>query len=159
MPVEVQRHACARGGRGVTLAAALAAPLTLVALLAACHAETPSTPDRMAPPPNPLPDCRSPTNCVRVSQVYALDPDTLFVRTEAALGALGPAELRSRPDIRRLDAVDRVLVFKDDVAAVIEPHEEGAALHLRSSSRVGRSDLGVNRRRVQRLLRHIDAGG
>lgn len=110
-------------------------------------------------PDNPLPPCRYPTNCVRVSQAFRLDPDTLFARVQAAVGALGPAELRSRPDERRLDAVDRVFVFKDDLAAIVRPHADGAVLHVRSASRVGRGDFGVNRRRVLRLLRHLDAAG
>jgi uncharacterized protein (DUF1499 family) len=57
----------------------------------------------------------------------------------------------------RASAVYRVaLVFKDDVQIAVDSMESGSRLHVRSASRVGQSDLGVNRRRVQRLLRHLE---
>ena len=53
------------------------------------------------------------------------------------------------------DALFAVLVFKDDVALLIEPHEDGTVLHIRSASRVGYFDFGVNRRRVRRFFRAL----
>ncbi len=60
------------------------------------------------------------------------------------------------PETRRIDAVFTVFLFKDDVALAIEPHEEGAALHIRSASRVGYRDFGVNRRRVKRFFAELE---
>lgn len=42
--------------------------------------------------------------------------------------------------------------FLDDVDIAVLPSGDGAVLAIYSRSRVGYSDLGVNRRRVQRLL-------
>jgi len=81
----------------------------------------------------------------------------LFGAAQAALDALNPIELRLAPDAGRASAVYRVaLVFKDDVDAAVEDRNGESVLHLRSASRIGYSDLGVNRRRVAGLLRAVD---
>lgn len=50
-----------------------------------------------------------------------------------------------------------VLRFRDDLAVWVELDEDGLTrVEARSRSRVGRGDLGTNRRRVERLLRHLD---
>jgi uncharacterized protein (DUF1499 family) len=54
-------------------------------------------------------------------------------------------------------AVYRVAwIFKDDVDVAVESDTAGSVLHLRSASRIGHSDLGVNRRRVQRILDAVE---
>ncbi len=105
---------------------------------------------------NPLPDCPDSPNCERVSQAHDAPADTLYEATVRALDALGPVALQHRPDARRASAVYRVaLVFKDDVAVAVDTTEQGSRLHVRSASRVGHSDLGVNARRVDRLLQTV----
>jgi Uncharacterized protein conserved in bacteria len=116
----------------------------------------PSVSDAQPLPENPLPPCPDTPNCERVSRGYDVPPDTLFAAAQRALESLGPTTLR-RPDgrsERRLEAVYRVaLVFKDDVDVAVKARdEEGSALYVRSASRVGHSDLGVNRRRVERFF-------
>jgi uncharacterized protein (DUF1499 family) len=116
---------------------------------------TPSLPS--AHSSNPLPDCPDSPNCERLSKTYDVPADTLFGTTQQALDALGPTALRSQPDSMRASAVYRVgLVFKDDVDVAVDSAEAGSRLHVRSASRVGHSDLGVNARRVDRLLRAVD---
>ena len=111
-----------------------------------------------AAPSNPLPDCPDSPNCERISTDYPVPADRLFARVQTALRDLGPARMRLRPDSLRADAVYRVAwLFKDDVAVAVEATADGSRLHVRSASRVGHSDLGVNRRRVQRLLDAVDA--
>ena len=46
-----------------------------------------------------------------------------------------------------------VFRFIDDVEFFAD--EEARLLHFRSASRVGYSDLGVNRRRMKKLSRHV----
>lgn len=116
---------------------------------------TPSLP--AAHSSNPLPECPSSPNCERLSQDYDVPADTLFGATTQALDALGPTSLELSPDSMRASAVYRVaLVFKDDVDVAVDTTARGSRLHVRSASRVGHSDLGVNARRVDRLLRAID---
>jgi uncharacterized protein (DUF1499 family) len=43
----------------------------------------------------------------------------------------------------------RILRFDDDVVFLIDPEEH--VIHFRSASRVGRSDLGANRKRMEHL--------
>ena len=45
--------------------------------------------------------------------------------------------------------------FKDD----LELHATGGVVHVRSASRVGYSDLGANRRRVEKLRAQLKATG
>jgi uncharacterized protein (DUF1499 family) len=110
-----------------------------------------------ARPSNPLPECPSSPNCERISARYDVSADRLFGGTRAALSALGPVALTSDADSLRAHAVYRVaLLFKDDVDVAVDSTADGTVLHVRSASRVGHSDLGVNRRRVQRLLARVD---
>lgn len=53
----------------------------------------------------------------------------------------------------RYHAVYRIFLFLDDVWVAVLPEAGGSRLHIRSQSRVGRSDLGVNKRRVERFFR------
>ena len=107
-------------------------------------------------PENPLPPCPTSPNCVRQTRLFDRPADALFVQAQAALEALGASTVSAMPETRRLDAVFTVFLFKDDVALFVESHEEGAALHLRSASRVGYSDLGVNKRRVKRFFETLE---
>jgi uncharacterized protein (DUF1499 family) len=123
-----------------------------------CSSSSESLPSAAAS--NPLAACPESPNCERISTDVALPADSLFARTRQALRALGPARLRVRPEARRATAVYRVAwLFRDDVAVAVEPRSAGSRLHVRSASRTGYSDLGVNRRRVQRLLEHLPSGG
>jgi uncharacterized protein (DUF1499 family) len=119
----------------------------------------------MSLPESPLAPCPGTPNCERESRAFrAHAPAALFEKAQDALGEMGPAELAVRDGEQRVDAVFRVaLIFKDDVAVAVEPHgnEEsgagGAVLHIRSASRVGAGDLGVNARRVERFFRTLDS--
>lgn len=107
-------------------------------------------------PENPLSPCPDTPNCVRETRRFKQAPAKLFARALKALYQLKPAEVEVEEDERRIDAVFRVFLFKDDVALVVEPDEQGTVLHLRSTSRLGRNDLGVNRRRADRFFAALD---
>lgn len=133
----------------------LAAPLILSLFAMGCSSGGPLP---SAAPGNPLPECPDSPNCERTTKDYAVPADRLFARVQEALRTLGPVRLRLQPDSMEASAVYRVAwVFKDDVAVAVEPRSGGSQLHVRSASRVGQNDLGVNRRRVHRLLDAIDA--
>jgi len=103
---------------------------------------------------SPLQPCPDTPNCERTERTYNTDPDTLFNATRTALNRLGPSLIETQEQARTAHAVYRVaLVFKDDVhIAVTAGESAGSILHVRSASRVGYSDLGVNARRVERLF-------
>lgn len=52
-------------------------------------------------------------------------------------------------------ATSRLMRFKDDISLLVLPAEGGARLAIYSRSRVGHSDLGANRKRVQSMLREL----
>ncbi|MDX1618491.1 MAG: DUF1499 domain-containing protein [Balneolaceae bacterium] len=104
---------------------------------------------------NPLPPCPDSPNCVRTTRVHPDDPEIVWEAAVAAIDRMQPAEKETYPDEYRLEAVFQVFFFKDDLVVRLEASgdgespETGTYLHIRSSSRVGYSDLGVNRRRVK----------
>ncbi|HAG91220.1 MAG TPA: hypothetical protein DCL41_05080 [Bdellovibrionales bacterium] len=54
-------------------------------------------------------------------------------------------------DIRQFEAVATtpLMKFKDDIVVKVEPDEKGSVVHMRSKSRLGKSDLGKNAERIQ----------
>lgn len=57
-----------------------------------------------------------------------------------------------------LEAVDRtpLLGFRDDVVVRVRAKGEGSRVDVRSSSRVGKSDLGTNARRIREFLSELE---
>ena len=108
---------------------------------------------RMAPPPGtpnavstkaPADDAEHRAEPV----AFATDADEAMAAVLVAVQGLERAEIREQ-DARyvRLVVTSRLLRFKDDV----EVDEDAGLIHYRSASRVGSSDLGVNRKRMDGL--------
>ena len=108
----------------------------------------------------PLPLCGDTPNCYRTRASFAAGPEAL---REAALAAVRASDhlltgraLRVVPSESGGTAVFRSGPFRDDLALAVVPGPGGGAtLHLRSASRVGENDLGVNRARVRRILADV----
>ncbi|MEO1023435.1 MAG: DUF1499 domain-containing protein [Bacteroidota bacterium] len=107
-----------------------------------------------------LPECPSSPNCNREQVLYQQVPDTLFSVTKQALNDLNPVEAFAEDDSLTMHAVFRIPVFgwKDDVHIVVQPADDSSSsvLHIRSASRIGYSDLGVNKRRIQTIKKSIN---
>lgn len=107
-------------------------------------------------PENPLPRCPGTPNCYRTSEAFDLSPQALFDAALAAVRELDGLTIGQAEEIERdglgLHAPFEVFVFTDDLDLRVERHGNGAVLHVRSASRVGKSDLGVNKRRVRALF-------
>lgn len=112
--------------------------------------------------PPPLEPCPSKPNCV---SSLATDSDQ-FVEPFGVHGDVGEALSRLSEIIasmNRTTIVDRsntylhavfrsaIFRFADDVEFMADLGETPPVLHIRSASRVGYSDFGVNRRRVETL--------
>lgn len=81
-----------------------------------------------------------------------MPPDSLFLSVMQAIQRMEASQVDTDPLTRRVDAVFTVLVFEDDVSVIVLPQTSGSVLHIRSASRTGYSDLGVNRRRIQHFF-------
>jgi len=114
--------------------------------------------------------CPASPNCV--SSVAPASDKTHFIEPFRFAGSAGDAwrrlcevvatQSRARIVERRdtyLHAEFRtaVLRFVDDVEFLLDAQQ--GVIHLRSASRLGRSDFGVNRRRVERIRREFQGSG
>ena len=144
------------------------AGLGALALLAACAGEPPGDlgvrDGRLAP-------CKPTPNCVASQADRAADPGhyvpPLAIRgePEAAWAAL-VAAVRATPRVHIVaespgylyaEYASRVFGFVDDVELQLDPSAK--VVHVRSASRVGRSDFGVNRARIEELRARLAAAG
>lgn len=57
----------------------------------------------------------------------------------------------------RYECCTQLFRFADDVELLLD--EAAGVIHVRSSSRVGYSDMGVNRKRVEEIRGHYERGG
>ncbi len=82
-------------------------------------------------------------------------PAEAFDRAKRALESLPFAEITTvDPESGRLEATveSRIFHFIDDVVVRVQPYGRGSRVDVRSKSRDGRGDLGVNAMRVETIL-------
>ena len=111
--------------------------------------------------------CPRPTNCVSTAEprrrplaplVFTGSPEAAMARLAAVLdGMPGCRVVRLEGPYLHAEARSRLFRFVDDVEALADP--QAGVIHLRSASRVGVSDRGVNRRRVEEIQRRFAVGG
>ena len=89
----------------------------------------------------------------------AAPPARAFASAAAAARALGWEIVAEAPAEGRLEATDTTKWwgFKDDVVVRVTARGEGSRVDVRSVSRVGVSDLGVNAARIRRFLAELRA--
>jgi len=89
----------------------------------------------------------------------ALPPAQAFARARAAAHALGWEIVAADESAGRIEAVatTRWFGFKDDIVMRVAPAGSGSRIDVRSKSRVGRSDLGANAKRIQDFLTAVNA--
>jgi uncharacterized protein (DUF1499 family) len=115
-----------------------------------------------------LSDCPSSPNCISSqadpadAEHYAaplkFDGDALAAwerAKQAALTLEGAKLFEARDDYAAFEITTRVLRFVDDLELALD--REANAIHVRSASRLGHSDLGVNRKRVEALRAAFEA--
>jgi uncharacterized protein (DUF1499 family) len=94
--------------------------------------------------------------------VLALPPAAAFDRALAAAQAMGWTIVLADAAAGRIEASDRSrwFGFTDDIVVRITPEGPQSRIDVRSSSRYGRSDFGVNAARVRAYLAKLrEAGG
>lgn len=109
----------------------------------------------------PLAPCGDEPNCTHAQVRLGADPEAVreaarAVVREDAHWLTGRARRLTLTD-DGVRAVFRTGLFDDDLAVSVQPAGDGSLLTVRSAARVGRSDLGVNRMRVNRLVEAVRA--
>jgi uncharacterized protein (DUF1499 family) len=89
--------------------------------------------------------------------VVAPPPAEVYPKLLAAAEAMGWEIVSSDAAAGRIEATATMpwWGFKDDVVVVMRPEGTGTRVDVRSKSRVGRSDLGVNAARIEEYLGRI----
>ena len=88
-------------------------------------------------------------------------PPQAFERALGAARAMGWEIVDAQPGEGRIEATATTawFGFKDDVVVRIRPAAGGSVVDVRSLSRVGRSDLGANAKRIRSYLERLSASG
>jgi uncharacterized protein (DUF1499 family) len=94
-----------------------------------------------------------------VPVVLAVPPDEAFRRVDAAATAMGWDIVARAPADGRIEAVatSAWFGFRDDIVVRIRPDGAGSKVDIRSKSRDGESDLGVNARRIREFIARLKA--
>ncbi|KJR98923.1 MAG: hypothetical protein VR65_18540 [Desulfobulbaceae bacterium BRH_c16a] len=130
-------------------------------ILAACAGERP---DNLGVQGDRLTGCPGSPNCVssqavdeghRIAPlVFSDDPAPAFARLKQMLVLRGDTTIiEERP--RYLRAEFRTTLFVDDGEFLLDAQQR--LIHVRSASRLGYSDLGKNRRRMEEIRRQFEA--
>ncbi len=63
------------------------------------------------------------------------------------------------PQEMRIEATDTSLLFgfKDDIVIRVTGHGNGSRIDMRSLSRVGKGDFGVNAKRIRSFMEKLDS--
>ena len=99
-----------------------------------------------------------------VPAMLDVPPAQALQRAERAARAMGWDIVAVAPEDLRIEATDTTLLFgfKDDIVIRVAPNGSGSRVDMRSLSRVGGSDLGVNANRIRSFMKQLDgakAGG
>lgn len=90
-----------------------------------------------------------------------LPPPPAFEQALRAARDMGWTIINSNPAEGRIEATDTTLWFgfKDDIVIRIVAAGQGSRVDVRSVSRVGRSDVGTNAKRIRRFLERLKKAG
>jgi len=83
--------------------------------------------------------------------------DKVFEAARQAIRSMGLEIVDANPAEGHIEAVDTSLLygFKDDMVVRIQEGSEGTRVDVRSMSRVGRSDLGMNAKRIRTFMARL----
>lgn len=90
-------------------------------------------------------------------QTFSAGVEAAYAAALASAKAIGLEITSSDPargEIRGV-ATTRIMRFKDDVTLTVTREGDRAVVNIRSASRLGQSDFGVNAKRIERLQAEI----
>lgn len=88
-----------------------------------------------------------------------MPPAQAMAKAEAAARSMGWDIVAVDPQAMRIEATATTLLFgfKDDVVVRVAPDGSGSRIDVRSASRVGKSDVGANVRRIRAYIQKLEA--
>jgi len=106
---------------------------------------------------HPLPPCPKTPNCIRTSKTYKAGLEKVYESFTHVFDDEAFEWEVIDPKRIELHAVYRIPVFgwKDDVDVIMEESGGSTTVYIRSASREGAYDLGVNKRRANRILKKV----
>ena len=140
--------------------------LVLLVMLAALgRSEQNRQPPKLGAQGGNLSPCPQTPNCISTQApmeagvnraepiILQQEPEEAFRKITEWIEKEPRADLAERDDARYLRAEfrSRIFGFVDDLEVVVTQDEEKNVLHVRSAARVGRGDMGVNRKRYDTL--------
>ena len=137
--------------------------LVLMPLLAACSGKPPAD---LGLHDGLLASCGSAPNCVSSQaqdKKHYVEPLSFTVAADISRHALlevlaqmpGAKIVAEEPLYLRAEFMSKTMKFVDDVELLIDPLS--GIIHVRSASRLGYSDMGVNRKRVEEIRKRLAA--
>jgi uncharacterized protein (DUF1499 family) len=86
-----------------------------------------------------------------------MPPAKALARAERTARSLGWEIVAVSPGELRVEATDTTFLFgfKDDIVIRVTAGDTGSRIDVRSVSRVGRSDIGANAKRIRAFLREL----
>ena len=95
-------------------------------------------------------------NHVIAPLTFSGDPALAWVRLQKIIAATkGTTMVVSQPDYLHVEFQTTYLKFIDDVEFALD--QAKGEIHMRSASRLGRKDFGVNRARLEKIRASFDA--
>jgi len=105
---------------------------------------------------NPLPECPHSYNCARTTFRIEAHSEIVMNWCENVLDAIGAVKIQINRKEKKASSVFRVLFFKDDFLVKLQEDKNSTLVHVRSASRAGCYDLGVNRNRIKRFYNALE---
>ena len=84
---------------------------------------------------------------------FTIAPDGAWDKLQEGIEKIGGVVAYKEQDYMRATFTSRIFRFVDDMEFHMLPEEK--IIHVRSGSRVGKSDLGVNRKNVEKLRKQF----
>jgi uncharacterized protein (DUF1499 family) len=92
-----------------------------------------------------------------VPAVLSAPPDKAYEQALAAARKMGWVIVDAKPSDGRIEATDTTFWFgfNDDIVIRVTPADHGSRVDIRSVSRVGKSDVGMNAKRIRKYLKEL----
>lgn len=144
-------------------AALLGLPIVVLAVMSLCSRR----PTNLGAADGFLSDCPNTSNCVctqatradqRIAPIeFAGSAEEALAKLKMIVARMHNAKIASEEDrYLHVECTSRVFRFVDDLELLADPERQ--VIHCRSASRVGRTDFGVNRRRIEAIRRAFAPG-